>query len=133
MPEEQFSTLPSLERALEVQHAAARCGLDWTQFDGVIDKLAEEIVELRRASDYGNVRQVHDEIGDLLFTCINLARHAGADPAQLLNAASHKFECRFDKVKTLCQQRGLDMHALDAGALDVLWNEAKQVEGPGQP
>jgi ATP diphosphatase len=128
MPEEHINTLPALARALELQHDAARCGLDWPGFGGVIDKLAEEIVELRRASDDGDVRRVQDEIGDLLFTCVNLARHAGADPAQLLHAANRKFESRFDKVKTLCRQRGLEIQRLDMTALDRLWNEAKQAD-----
>jgi ATP diphosphatase len=126
MPEEQFNSLTVMSRALELQHAAARCGLDWTNFDGVIDKLAEEIMELRRARDGGDARQVQDEIGDLLFTCVNLARHAGADPAQLLHTANHKFGSRFDAVKTLCRERGLDIHALDMAALNRLWNEAKR-------
>jgi len=126
MPEEKSTTLPALARALELQHAAARYGLDWTQFVDVIDKLAEEIVELRHANDNGDIRQVQDEIGDLLFTCVNLARHTGADPAHLLHTASRKFASRFDKVKTLCRQRGLDIHSLDMATLDNLWSEAKQ-------
>jgi len=118
-----------LARAIDLQHYAAQLGLDWPDISGVMDKLEEETAELRLAADNDDTTQLHEEIGDLLFTCVNLARHASTDPEALLHAANLKFEQRFKKIEALCRQRGLDIKQLDVAVLDRLWNEVKQTGG----
>lgn len=115
--------LPALSRAAKLQRRAARIGLDWGNADGVIAKLHEEITELQAAQAAGSEESVRAEMGDLLFTCVNLARHLDVDAERALREANGRFEQRVRYVES---NGGPDAARLDAGALDALWRRAKQ-------
>jgi tetrapyrrole methylase family protein/MazG family protein len=115
--------LPSLLYAHKVQRKAASVGFDWPDADGAWPKIAEETAELERARVEG--MQVEEELGDLLFAVVNVARHLGIDPEAALRAATAKFRDRFMAVERLATDRGLDLRSLDLSALDALWDEVK--------
>jgi ATP diphosphatase len=117
-------SLPALSRAQKVQKRAAQIGFDWEHIGDVILKLDEELLEFREATVQSRERQ-EDEIGDLLFTCVNLARHAGFDAEAALRRATAKFEDRFQAMEDEMSQRGQHIDELDLAALEVLWQEAK--------
>lgn len=120
--------LPALTRAAKLQRRAARMGLDWPDAQGVLAKLREESAEVEAAMAGDDVTALSAEIGDLLFTCVNLARHLEIDPEAALRSANSRFEARVGYVET-----GLDPAALVPGSqkidpqlLDRLWNAAKR-------
>ena len=115
------SALPSLLHAAKVQRRAASLGFDWESVEGAYPKVAEELEELRAAPS-------EDELGDLLFAVVNVARHLGFDPESALRGASAKFSGRFTEVEGLARHRGLDLPALDLAALDALWDEVKAAD-----
>ena len=117
--------LPALARAAKVQGRAARVGFDWPDAEPVYAKVVEELDEVRAAA---STEAVEDELGDLLFSAVNLARHLGVDPEAALRRASAKFERRFREVERLAAGRGPALDALDLAALDALWDEAKAGE-----
>jgi tetrapyrrole methylase family protein/MazG family protein len=118
--------LPALLHAAKVQRKAASIGFDWESVVQVWPKMVEEMRELRDAPST-------DEMGDLLFTVVNLARHLGLDPESALRAATAKFTGRLTVVDELVTSRGLDLHTLDAPALDTLWEEAKRARQTQNP
>jgi len=120
--------LPALARAAKLQRRAARVGLDWPDASGVLEKLDEELTELRAAMAENVPERIEAEVGDLLFTCVNLARHLGVDPEQALRGASARFEARASAVVARARAAGSDPAELDAEALDALWRAAKAHE-----
>ncbi len=128
--------MPEWQRAAKLQSRAARTGFDWPGPAPVIAKLHEEIaeveVELAR-SDQDPLRAAHlqDEIGDLLFVCINLARQAQVDAGSALRHANAKFERRFRAMEAMADAEGTTMRALDLEAQEALWARAKQAERDG--
>lgn len=96
--------LPALLRAFKVQHRAAGVGFDWPDTAGVWDKLAEEQQELREAVDSSDMQHIEEEMGDFLFSCVNLSRHVGVDAENALRRAVTKFESRFRTMELLWQQ-----------------------------
>ncbi len=124
--------LPSLSRAEKLQKRAARAGFDWPQIDPVFNKVHEEIDEFRAELQAGDAQAVMNELGDLLFACVNLARHAGVNPEQALAAANRKFERRFRYLEQRLQQSGHSVEQCDPDTLDQLWEEAKHREPPGE-
>ncbi len=129
--------LPALLRAQKLQKRAARVGFDWPGPEPVFDKVLEEVAELRDAAqapaaghgaDASDEAAVAEEVGDLLFACVNLARHVGVDPEAALRAANAKFTARFHRIEAALAESG--QSARDAGLpeLDRLWEEAKQAE-----
>src|SRR5690242_18132159 len=101
------TALPALTRAEKLQRRAARVGFDWPELPPILDKIEEEIGELRHELDSGgDAGRVADEVGDLLFSVVNLARRLGTDPEQALRGACRKFERRFRRVETLLAARG---------------------------
>lgn len=120
--------LPALARAAKLQRRAARVGLDWPDASGVLEKLDEELAELRAAMAEAVPERIEAEVGDLLFTCVNLARHLGVDPEQALRGASARFEARASAVVARARAAGSDPAELDAAALDALWRAAKTDE-----
>ena len=118
--------LPALVRALKLQQRAARIGFDWPDAASVLEKVDEEVHELREEMGRGERARLEDEIGDLLFTVVNLARKLDIDPEAALRAANAKFEERFREVERLARARGLDLHALDLEGLERLWQEVKE-------
>lgn len=127
--------LPEWQRALKLQQRAASVGFDWPGPAPVFAKLHEEIEELRAefaavAADPGDAAakaRLQDEIGDVLFVCANLARHAGVDPGAALRGANLKFERRFRRMEQLVEAEG-GLAGLDLAAQDALWEQAKREE-----
>lgn len=126
------SALPSLAYANKVQKKAARVGFDWPSVDGALPKIAEEADELVEAAASGDASATADELGDLLFAVVNVARHLGVDPESALREASNKFRRRFEQVEQLAAARGTDLHTAGLPALDALWDEVKRgFDDPG--
>lgn len=120
--------LPSLHRAFRLQDRAAGVGFDWPTADGPLDKVREELAEVEtelRAAEPSNER-LHDEIGDLLFAVVNLARKVGVHPALALDRANAKFASRFAAIERLARERGIDVATAGLPVLDSLWDEAKR-------
>lgn len=113
--------LPSLLHAHKVQRKAASVGFDWPDPGPVYDKVTEELGEVRTASP----AQVDEEVGDLLFAVVSLARHLGVDPEAALRGATAKFRDRFRAVEGLAVERGLDLAGAGLTVLDSLWDEVK--------
>jgi len=121
------AALPALVRAQKIQKRAAGAGFDWTSIQGVMAKTHEEIDELQQAITAQDVTEIADELGDLLFCCVNLARHAGLDAETVLRRATLKFEGRFKCMEELLAARGETFADRDAEALDIVWREAKNL------
>ncbi len=117
---------PALARAQKLQKKAARVGFDWPDDTGVIGKLREETVELEQALVAGDNAHVGEEIGDLLFTLVNLARKRGLDAEALARDANRKFEDRFREVERILAARGQSVEDAGLAVLDAAWDEAKQ-------
>ena len=118
--------LPALSLASKVQKKAAKVGFDWPDVGGASPKIGEETAELMEAIDAGDAEAAADELGDLLFAVVNVARHLDLDPETCLRAATAKFRRRFEHVEALAAERGIDLHASDLTVLDALWDAAKQ-------
>ncbi len=116
--------LPALSRAQKLQKRAANVGFDWADTAGVMEKLHEEIAEFIAAADEGQERQ-EQELGDLLFTCVNLARHTGVDAEAALRRASARFEQRFQLMEGRAEKDGTELQSLDSTQWDSLWERAK--------
>jgi MazG family protein len=118
--------LPALLRAAKIQRRAARIGFDWPRPRPVIAKLIEEFGELEAELEAGaDPASIEDELGDLLFAAVNLARKLEIDPEAALRRATAKFERRFRRVEVLATERGIGR---DLDALEALWQEVKQEE-----
>lgn len=120
------ANLPALVRAEKIQQRAARVGFDWPSPPPVFDKVAEELDEVREAGREQDAAALHDEIGDLLFAAVNLARHHQVDAENALRSATRKFDRRFRAVEQLALARGLRLDAQDIDSLDALWDEVKR-------
>ena len=117
--------LPPLERAYKLQKKAAKAGFDWTHEDGVWDKIEEELKEAREATARLQGDELEEELGDLLFSVINLARFKGIDPALALQRCNEKFSHRFRHVEKRMKEEGLTLSAEQLERMDRFWNEAK--------
>lgn len=117
---------PSLSLAQKLQKRAAEVGFDWPDVHGASAKLDEEIAELRVAAESGDPAVVRMELGDVLFSVVNVARKLGLDAETALRGAADKFVSRFTRVQQLATQRGVDLAACDLTQLDALWDEAKR-------
>ena len=119
---------PALGYAYAVQRKAAKVGFDWPDVDGALPKIAEEAAEIREVAQTGDTERIHDELGDLLFAVVNVARHLGVEPESALRQATLKFRRRFEGVELLARQRGIDLHTAGLSVLDSLWDEVKASE-----
>jgi len=117
--------LPSLSRAQKLQKRAASVGFDWPDLEGPLTKLKEEIQELEERIQQKNLAAQEDELGDLLFSVVNVARHLKLDPEQALRKANQKFERRFDYIEANLHKPWGDTNLQE---LDELWNKAKSHE-----
>jgi tetrapyrrole methylase family protein / MazG family protein len=115
--------MPALAYAYEISRRAVRVGFEWADLQGVIDKVNEEINEIKDAK---NKEEKTDEIGDLLFTLVNFARWEGVDPETALREANEKFYRRFSKVEELARQQNKELQKLTLKEWDDLWEEAKR-------
>ena len=118
-------SLPALERAYKLQKRAANTGFDWSDIAPVIEKLKEESAEFQSALETKNQQQIQAEIGDVLFTAVNLARHASVEPEIALRAANHRFEERFKWIETTLYSRDQTVNETNQEQLDELWEQAK--------
>lgn len=119
--------LPALMRAQKIQSKAKKAGFDWDDVSGAFDALESEIKELKTAVNSENSDAVEDEFGDVLFSCVNIARFIGVDSEQSLSRANDKFMSRFLIVEKLAEERGIDMKNTPIDELDKLWDEAKKI------
>jgi MazG family protein len=121
--------LPALARAQKLQKRAARVGFDWPDIAPALDKVSEEIGEFRAEIAGGAAAErLQDEIGDLLFACVNVARFAGIDAETALRAATAKFDRRFRRVEALLAARGKRPEQSTLAEMDALWDAAKAEE-----
>lgn len=118
--------LPALMRAQKIQQKAAKAGFDWDDINGALDKVYEEADEVREALDEGEPTHTAEEIGDLLFACVNVCRFAHVDGEEALTAATDKFAARFKITEKLAGERNIDMKTASIEELDSLWKEAKR-------
>lgn len=119
--------LPALMRAQKVQSRAAKSGFDWDNINGAFDKVQEEINELKTAVDQGNSAEIEEELGDLLFSCVNVSRFVDTDSEEALTASTNKFISRFKLVEQLAQEKGISMKDSSIEELDRLWDRAKEI------
>jgi len=119
------NALPALTRALKLQNRAARVGFDWPEAAPVIAKIAEETAELQAEMTAGDSAAMAEEMGDLLFSVVNLARHLKLDPEAALRAGNDKFERRFRKLEELLDEQGLKPDELGIEDLENAWSEVK--------
>ena len=115
----------ALARALAVQVEAARAGFDWPNISGVLEKVDEEIAELRQALEIGDAAQVRREFGDLMLSVVNLSRFVEASPSQELEAASQRFEERFHGLKLKLNAAGRAIKDCTLEELDDVWEQVK--------
>ena len=120
--------LPALMRATKLQKKAADVGFDWSDVSGALDKLEEEIAELRQAIGNNDRENMSEELGDVLFSAVNVSRFIKTDAEEALTAASDKFLARFTRVEEFANGRGIDMNSSSLEELDKLWDEAKASE-----
>ena len=120
---------PALMRADKVQKKASKVGFDWDNADGAFDKISEELLELKQAYKEGNQENIHEELGDLLFSVVNVSRFVKVDSEEALTNSTDKFIDRFNKVEKMAAEQGLDMKNTDLATLDKLWDLAKKDKG----
>lgn len=120
------TSMPTLLRAYEISRRAARTGFEWPEVEAVFDKLREEENELRQAMAEGEPARVEAEVGDLLFTAVNLARWAGVEPEEALRRMLERFSARFEAMENLAEG---PLESLSPGEWDALWGTAKQKKG----
>ena len=126
--------LPDLLRAYRLQERAAGVGFDWPDVGGPLSKVREELMEVERELQWplpteGRQDALTEEIGDLFFAVVNLARKAGVQPGPALDRANRKFEARFGAIERLAAQRGIDVSTAGLEVLDRLWDEVKRGTG----
>jgi len=115
--------LPSLSYSHSIQRRAAGVGFDWKNFEGILDKLVEELSELKRA---GTQQQKVHELGDVLFALVNAARWEGVDLEEALRLANERFCRRFRYMEEACRERGIALRDLSFEEQNALWDEAKR-------
>jgi nucleoside triphosphate diphosphatase len=120
--------LPALSRAEALQKRVVAVGFDWPDTKQVVDKIREELSETEEALKHRDRAALADEIGDLLFTVANLARHAGIDPEEALRSTNRKFERRFRFVERGLAERGTTPAQSNLDEMEALWQDAKAVE-----
>lgn len=116
------SALPQLIRAEKIQKKAAKVGFDWENVDGAYDKLQEEIAELKNAKTQ---EHIEEEFGDLLFSCVNIARFLHINPEEALKKASDKFINRFEQVEMKATDAGKSLENMTLAEMDELWDSVK--------
>lgn len=134
-------TLPDLLMAFRLQERAASVGFDWPDAEGPMAKVREELAELEEcagAAPDGPAgeawrERLWDEVGDLLFSAVNLARKLGVPPGPALDRANRKFRSRFEGIERLAAARGQDLHRMTLEEMDRLWDEVKAGAGGGRP
>ncbi|UNZ51497.1 nucleoside triphosphate pyrophosphohydrolase [Agrobacterium tumefaciens] len=119
---------PALTEALKLQEQAARAGFDWSDPAPILDKIEEEIAELREALAEGKPEKVSDELGDLIFALVNIGRHVKADPEDALRGTNTKFRRRFNHIETSLTENGETLEEASLERMEDLWQAAKRIE-----
>ncbi len=119
--------LPALMRSQKIQSKAKKAGFDWDNVDGALEALESEIKELKEAMKKGEKKDITEEFGDMLFSCVNVARFIDVDSEEALNLSTEKFISRFLVVEKLAKERDIDMKNTSIEELDKLWVEAKKI------
>lgn len=117
--------LPALMYSQKIQHKAAKVGFDFEKTEDALIKVSEELSELKTAIDNNDSENISEELGDLLFSVVNVARFVKVDSEKALFDATVKFKNRFAKVEALCKERSIDMDKAPISVLDSLWEEVK--------
>ncbi len=118
--------LPALSRAAKLQKRAAQVGFDWDNAEDVLDQIEEELQEVREAIKSGNKAAVLDEMGDMIFAQVNLARHLGVNPEDAVRSTNSKFERRFGYIEDQVRSAGKDWQDYSLEELDAFWDAAKR-------
>lgn len=121
-------SLPALVEALKLQERAAKVGFDWSEPEPILDKIEEEVGELREALRHGDRKKVSDELGDLIFAVVNIGRHTDTDPEMALRGTNAKFRRRFAHIETELQAAGETLEAATLERMEDLWQAAKAIE-----
>ena len=130
--DDEHRGFPPLARAYKLQKKAAKRGFDWPEPAPVVDKVHEELDEIKEvmaSGDQAESEKLEEEVGDLLFSVVNLARKLKVDPSLALAGSTRKFASRFDQVARLAEERGLLMEKTPLEELDNLWEEVKRLRG----
>ena len=123
------AAMPALSRAHKLQKRAASTGFDWDNKSDVLAKLKEEIAELEVEIQADNSLAMEDELGDLLFSCVNLSRHLGIDPERAMRGANNKFQRRFEAMEILASEKNRsEFSQLSLDEMELLWTEVKSAE-----
>ncbi|RWM08988.1 MAG: nucleoside triphosphate pyrophosphohydrolase [Mesorhizobium sp.] len=120
--------LPALTRALKLQEKAARVGFDWSEAAPILDKIEEEIGELREALATGDAAPIKDEFGDMLFAVVNLGRHLKLDAEAALSGTNEKFRSRFHYVEQALEAAGSTLERATLDEMEALWQQAKSAK-----
>ena len=121
------NNMPTILKSLKIQKKAASLNFDWISKDQVLEKVDEELNELKDALKEKNNKNIEDELGDLFFTLISLSRHLNLDPDQTLKKANQKFIKRFNKMENIIEDKKLKWHNLKTANFKNLWNNAKRL------
>jgi len=121
-------SLPPLDKAQEIQKKAAKNGFDWDQMQLVLEKMQEEIGELQEALQNNRTDQIEEEIGDLLFTAVNISRFAGIQASIALHKSSNKFMKRFNAMQKQLSEKHIELQKDNMKAMETAWNEVKDQE-----
>jgi len=121
--------ITTLNHAVELTKLAATVGFDWPNVNGVISKIHEELNEVQHEIQHGLIpERLHDELGDLLFACTNLARHLNVDPEAALHSTNDKFKRRFEFIERQISAQNKTLEECALAELDALWDQAKVLE-----
>ncbi len=118
--------LPALLRAYKIQSRVAKVGFDWENLDGVIDKIDEEMAELKEAVNLKDKDKIEEEVGDLLFSIVNLCRFLKVDPETALRKTNRKFEERFKKLEMIAEGKNKSLKEMTLSEMDLLWDQIKK-------
>ncbi len=121
-------SFPALTEALKLQERAAKVGFDWSAPEPILDKIEEEIGELRVALAEGDQAKVSDELGDLIFAVVNIGRHVKADPEDSLRGTNTKFRRRFSHIEAVLGTEGETLEAASLQRMEEIWQAAKAIE-----
>ena len=119
------SNMSGLQRAFRLQEKAATTGFDWDNVEDIWAKIDEEIEEVRKASDDGNQNELEEEIGDLIFSAVNLSRFMGVNPEDALRRTIKKFETRFKSIEKAAEENGRNIMDLSLEEMDKIWESSK--------
>jgi MazG family protein len=125
-------SLPSILAARKIQSTVSRVGFDWKDADGVMEKIREEIAELDEAIHSKKTDAMEDEIGDLLFSVVNLARKCKVDPEAALRRTNRKFRKRFETIEKESKSRGISLEEMNLQEMDQIWEGSKHTEIEGE-